>query len=267
MPMSNGTHAHVTQMEGLKDSRTTLGHEETAHGAVVTSRNPDFHSPHSPHHNNFAKLIAKAKKRMKPSVTLEESKEKWGAVSASWTFANETLSGQATMPSMPVSQNNPAYGSAALVMSSTTMTTPTAKAPPAEQPLFGNGATNSMAVKVARTAEAKVSSGLPFAPKSVVSIKGFLEANPKPKPNPAVFHGRGRSSNTTPSPAAIHQRGRPSICGPWNCHMCTFFNTKNTWSRAVCEMCSAQRKHPDEETPAPPDANPAAEQPTIFLDV
>jgi hypothetical protein len=263
--MSNATHAHVTHTEELKNSRTALSYDR----AVVTNGNSYFDSPHSLHHPNFAKLIAEAKKRMKPSVTLEESKEKWVNVSVSSKVARETPSGQATMSSMPVAHNNPAYASAALGMPSSMATmTDMAKAPPAEEPLFGSGTTNSVMAKEARTAEAELSSGLPSARKSAMNIKSFLVTNPKVKSNAIVFHGSGRSSNTKqPSPAAINQRGRPSICGPWNCHMCTFFNTKNTWSRAVCEMCFSKRKHPDEGTAVPTDPKPTAEQTTIFLDV
>ena len=255
--ISSATHAHRTHTEELKNSRTTPSHDR----AVVTNRNSDFDSPHSLHHPNFANLIAEAKKRMKPSVIQEELKEKWGDVSASLTFARETPSEQETMPSMPVAQSNSVSASAVLGISSTVTTTPMAKAPPAEKPLFGHGSTNSLVAKEARTAEAKQRSCSTSASNSTVGIQKFLVVNPKAKSNP-VFHGQGR-----PSSAAIHERKQPSICGPWNCHMCTFFNAKHIWSRAVCEMCLTKRKHPDEETAAPTDKKTTAEQPTIFLDV
>jgi len=32
------------------------------------------------------------------------------------------------------------------------------------------------------------------------------------------------------------------ITGPWKCEKCTFFNLKNTWSKAKCEMCESKRE-------------------------
>ncbi|GAX22382.1 hypothetical protein FisN_8Hh374 [Fistulifera solaris] len=32
-----------------------------------------------------------------------------------------------------------------------------------------------------------------------------------------------------------------SIVGPWTCKLCTFLNTKRTWSTAKCEMCESPR--------------------------
>jgi hypothetical protein len=59
---------------------------------------------------------------MKPNLTPEGLKEKWGDVSTSSMFASETPSGQTTMPNMPVTQNNSAYASAALLRMSSMMT-------------------------------------------------------------------------------------------------------------------------------------------------
>jgi hypothetical protein len=312
-----------------KEGRTAQDNEETANGAVATSYDPAF----DPQHNNFAKLIAQAKKHMNRSVTQEVSKEKWNLVSESLTLSNEsetpswpakipnvpiaqqslahasaahgmsstalptaealpteealaetrttveavkrsvTLddskekrsnnppSGHAAMPSMQVAQKSPAYFSVVQGMSSTT--TPTGKAPPVEQALVGIGSFNSAVVKVSPAVEVKP--GLHSSKKSA-SLTSFLK--PKAHVYPLEgWHGRRRSPKTKPSPAAMHQRRRPSICGPWNCHVCTFFNEKNKWSRAFCEMCSAKRQHHDEATASTPVSKPADEHCTVFLDV
>jgi hypothetical protein len=196
---------------------------------------------------------------VKRSVTLDTSKEKWSDSPS--TVRTEAPSGHAKIPSMQVAQKSPAYNSAVQEMPSAT--TPTAKALPVDQALIDVGSTSSAVVKVSPAVEAKP--GWPPS-KKLSSITSFLK--PKANVHPLVgLHERERPSKRKPSPAGMHQRGRPSICGPWNCHVCTFFNEKNKWSRAVCEMCLAKRKHPNEETAVTPAAKPADEHCTVFLDV
>jgi hypothetical protein len=263
--MSGGTtvaHSKESRM-ALVDNKVTANNGAGA-AATTTTTSED---PANPQHNNFAKLIAQAKKRMKRSITQEESKEKWKEVSASsTTMSNESEipSSQAKIPNLAIAQHSSAYASAAQGMPSAT-TTPTATAPPLEQALIGIGITNSAPVIKVSSPAVEVKPGLASSAKKSASITSFLK--PKANAYPVRLHGRGRSSKTKPSPSAMHQRGRPSICGPWNCHVCTFFNKRNTWSRAVCEMCSAKRKHLDEATAATPAAKPADEHCTVFLDV
>lgn len=319
-----------------KERRASQDNEATANGAAATSEDPAY----DPRHNNFAKLIAQAKKRINRSVIQEESKEKWKEASAlstacseNWisprkaeilnmpiaqqslahasaarempstttpsaeappteealaetgttveamkrsvtldtskerwsnepsTIRSEIPSGHAKIPSMQVAQKSPALNSAVQGMPSAM--TPTAKAPQVEQARIGIGSSDSAVVQLSPAVQVKP--GLPPSKKSA-SITSFLK--PKESVYPLVgLHGRGRSSTRKPSQAAMHQRGRPSICGPWNCHVCTFLNEKNTWSRAVCEMCLAKRRHPDEATAAAPAAQHADEPCTVYLDV
>lgn len=53
--------------------------------------------------------------------------------------------------------------------------------------------------------------------------------------------------------------GQEGTVGSWTCSTCTFFNERNTWSRARCEMCGVKRA----TTMTAPKSSPAKHQKTI----
>jgi len=40
-----------------------------------------------------------------------------------------------------------------------------------------------------------------------------------------------------------NEKQSPSICGPWQCSICTYLNTTRIWTSAKCEMCDTKRPH------------------------
>ena len=49
-----------------------------------------------------------------------------------------------------------------------------------------------------------------------------------------------RAPAPAPNAPPTRRSGR-SICGPWQCMVCTFHNTTRTWTSAKCEMCGNKR--------------------------
>jgi hypothetical protein len=53
--------------------------------------------------------------------------------------------------------------------------------------------------------------------------------------------GKRKVASSVATDAVQSKRKRRTICGPWQCEVCTYLNEKHTWTNADCEMCTSPR--------------------------
>ena len=224
---------------------------------MVTSGDPNFDAEFNA---GFAKLIANSKPNRKRSIrqesdydlaeavaNVESDKPEFGQKQEAATVASLPTSDtqqDASSSVAPAVPNNPYSASKKRADDNALPNNPFSAEQKSESKVSGDDKVSPTSVsdrKLSSNSSSDANSARkPSRGASLMEFGVFQSSTPKPSSSQQTT----TSASSSQQSAALSKR---SISGPWHCHVCTFYNEENKWSRAKCAMCEATRMAPGDD--------------------